>query len=84
MKTKKAFGKTFEVVDGKFSPQKRSWNELIAKTTNNGWRNPSDVFSCNGNEISGTLVGFHIPSSKENQPKIAFISTGSKKVAIKF
>jgi len=85
MKIKKAFEQRFEVLDGRFHPQNKTWNELIAQTTNNGWRNPSDVFSGNGKVISGTLVGFHIPqSSKESQPKIAFINTGSKKVAIKF
>ncbi len=85
MKTKKAFGQIFEVMDGKFTPQNRTWNELIAKTTNNGWRNPSDIFSSNGKVISGNIVGFHIPqNSKGNQPKIAFINTSREKVAIKF
>ncbi|MEI8252552.1 MAG: hypothetical protein WCG25_02125 [bacterium] len=85
MKTKKAFDQKFEVLDGQFNPQNNNWNELITKTKNNGWRNPSDVFRCGGRTINGTLVGFHIPSnSKENHPKIAFINTGGKKVAIKF
>ena len=84
-KIKKAFDQKFEVIEGKFDPENNTWSELIAKTTNNGWRNPSDVFRSDDKKVIGTLVGFHIPqNSKGNQPKFAFIKTGSKKVAIKF
>lgn len=85
MKKKKAFGEMFEVVDGNFYPENNSWYDLISKTENDGWNNPSDVFRGGGKSISGTIVGFHIPpNSKGYSPKFAFIKTKSKRVAVKF
>lgn len=86
--TKKAFGKIFKVMcDSTYYPTDADWESLIAKTTNNGWNNPSTSFRSTGNtpNIEGTIMGFYIPpSSQKDHPKFAFIKSKKGLFALKF
>lgn len=87
-KKKKTFGRMFSVIcDGKYYPRDEKWENLIAKTENNGWNNPSGQFHSRSNmpDIEGKIIGFHIPpKAKIHHPKFAFIKNKKGLFAIKF